>query len=511
MFGKKNKKSPALDPVSEAELNVGIRVMQDDLDELSGKSPKRRPESSGAVPHGASGTVSGSPFLSEDIPVPPAPKRLEEHVISDIDEAASDSSDGKGVGVGDASFLAGFFSGNTDPTVPKDGDDGIDPTMNPLAGTSGSSDISEVLPIAVHPGDAESGGNPESRSSVGQAPASLEKVIASGSSPVEEKGRERSSESVSDTPDLASMLASLGSRESARNRGERSSNPEPSDIPMRQKKVGSVPASEGGAGNDPHPGPSVGGSRFRILLPIAFLLLLMAGAGGYFLFPSFFSRDADITSESEVPDQSPLSVPEAPEIPEFGTDSPLFSSELPNILTLDTEGSDANPEGIVRLLADTEASVHDAGPSLPVEFVIRDVNNNPVAFSRFVLLAGLPIPSEILSAFDEDFSIYFVMDGSEIRRALSIDIREGTDMKTTLRRYETELPSWFDSLLYGPEISRSGTLAFQDGVYGTLMTRFANFDDGNLSFDYAVLDDALLIGTSKDSFRSALGNMIRIR
>jgi len=66
MFGKKTKKKTTLDPILEAELDAGIHIMQDDLDELSGK---KRPEPRNASPDTkftskTSTPPSDSPFLS---------------------------------------------------------------------------------------------------------------------------------------------------------------------------------------------------------------------------------------------------------------------------------------------------------------------------------------------------------------------------------------------------------------------------------------------------------------
>jgi len=62
MFGNKKKKTPVPDPSLEAELDTGIRTMQDDLDELSGKTPAAVSVPQKTTASATTGS-SGSPFL----------------------------------------------------------------------------------------------------------------------------------------------------------------------------------------------------------------------------------------------------------------------------------------------------------------------------------------------------------------------------------------------------------------------------------------------------------------
>ena len=310
--------------------------------------------------------------------------------------------------------------------------------------------------------------------------------------------------------ELESMLASLGSHEESAPaaRPAPDSAPSPGAPPSADtsEAVSSAPKT---TRNGDIPIPETSGSvsvwRSRWVLPIAalFLIAIVAGAAGYFYFatepePTVFEATPEPTEPVEIAD-TPEPEPEP------------FSREMPNPLILDTESADATPTGINQMLTETEAQVRAMNPTLPIEFIVRDANNNPVAFSRFAFLAGLSLPSDTLAVFDEGFSIYYVMDGEQVRRALSLEIREDTDALSLLRAGETGMPGWFSGLLYDRSVALSDSPEFRDGSYGTLETRYTNFESDGLSLDYAILDDSLIVGTSKDSFRAALGNVIRIR
>jgi len=232
------------------------------------------------------------------------------------------------------------------------------------------------------------------------------------------------------------------------------------------------------------------------------LVSIVAGATWY-LFSSYRPNPS-------VAENTPNTTPETTPLPE--PKPPAFSQDTPNPIILDTESSDATPEGIIRLLSETERSVKSASPPTPIEFVFRDANNNPIAFSRLAFLLGLPIPSDILSTFDEGFSLYFVMDQGDIRRAIALDIREERMTTESIHAEEAKMPAWFSKLLYPASVIIPNEPTFRSGSYGTLATRFSNFGEAEaFSFDYAILSDALIIGTSRDSFRAALSSVIRIR
>jgi len=311
--------------------------------------------------------------------------------------------------------------------------------------------------------------------------------------------------------DLKDMIASLGSRQESNVSGIPPASPA---TMTRHEKV-----SENGTGDtlreksiekresplsDPLGTPSIWNSRFVIPIAAIFLAAIVTGATWYALSAPKRTQDQSENAPLEEPAQQ-----NDPAVPE---NTVALSSEMPNYLILDTEAADSTPSGITGLLDETEQQVKDANPAFPVEFIIRDANNHPIAFSRLAFLLGLDFPSDILSSFDEEFSLYYVVDKGEIRRALSIRVRPDNDVFGSIRSKETGMPTWFGSLLYGSSLSVPETAEFMDGTYGTLATRFANFTGtGSLSLDYAVLDDSLVIGTSKDSFRAALGNVIRIR
>ncbi len=237
------------------------------------------------------------------------------------------------------------------------------------------------------------------------------------------------------------------------------------------------------------------------------LALIIVGVGIFFYF-----RTSAPLENLPLP-EVPVSEEPAPEVSSESL-SPVafpFSLDKPNYLVLDPESDMATPEGIVAKLKETGMAVKEARPSKPVEFLLRDGNNNPIAFSRFSYLMRLGIKEEVLALFGEPFSIYFVPQGEEIRMTLALEVKDKESLESSLKQEEEKIPGWFDPLLYKAEgISVPATVSFRSGTYGALATRFAIIDEPRqYSFDYAFLEGWWIFGTSKDSFRATIDTLIQ--
>lgn len=258
--------------------------------------------------------------------------------------------------------------------------------------------------------------------------------------------------------------------------------------------------------------PAASPEKFRKwLVPasISVILVIIGIIAAYFFFrpaPDDLAEEFPFADDPSIvgATQSPIGAP----VPE---PTAAFSMDSPNYLALDPESDMATPEGIAAKLAETGIKVREMDPSEPVEFLLRDGNNNPIAFSRFSYLMKLGIPEETLALIDESFSLYFIPEGLDVRMALVLEATDENRLAALVRQNESDLPLWFRGLLYGGmAVPSADTVQFRSGTYGAIETRFAPIDAvKNYSFDYAFLSRKWVIGTSKDSFRSALDSMLR--
>ncbi len=262
-----------------------------------------------------------------------------------------------------------------------------------------------------------------------------------------------------------------------------------------------------GAGSSPESAEPtrVEGKRLYIFAGIGALALIVALFGIYF-FRGERGEQQNPTTDLPLVSAPTTSIPIQEELPVPSEN--MFSLSMPNYIQIDPESDVATPDGIFMKLADTAGKVRAMSTPDPVEFLIRDMNNNPIAFSRFAYLSKLGIPEDALSLIDESFSIYLVPDGKDIRFALALEMKDAEKLMPIVVTGEPSLPSWFGRLLYEPSSKIPAAVSFRSGTYGTIATKFAAVDEArNYSFDYAFVGKKWVIGTSKESFRAALGKI----
>lgn len=179
-----------------------------------------------------------------------------------------------------------------------------------------------------------------------------------------------------------------------------------------------------------------------------------------------------------------------------------FSLTGPNYLSLDTET--VTEASFQVLLSEKKQAIVEAGIVQPVEFLLTDKNNNPVAFSRVAYLMNIDLSQPFLASIAESFSLYLYNDQGRVRPGLALSF--GTVDGPTLFAKEREgsFPSAFRSFLYeGMTVPREVT--FRSGAYRDQTVRYVNIDETTqTSFDYALRGTTWFIGTSKETLRALL-------
>ena len=229
----------------------------------------------------------------------------------------------------------------------------------------------------------------------------------------------------------------------------------------------------------------------RIMITtVVFLAFAAIAFGGYYFWTT---RKPDvlppITEEREVP-EPPVAIEPQPK---------KYSLENPNILQINT---DTAASSIIEQLNTVGQELKEESPEASlVEFVIRDEKNNPVDFSIFSILASLKL-DYILAYLGDDFSIYLYPEKDKTRAILSVEIKENGEVKKLLLANEKTMASDLSFLFLGQSPAKTTGVLFSENSSSAYPVRYANFDAemrGDLSIDYFLTDDRLVIATSKNS------------
>jgi hypothetical protein len=240
------------------------------------------------------------------------------------------------------------------------------------------------------------------------------------------------------------------------------------------------------------------------IVSIIVVVVLSLSAGGYYFW---ITRNQPIIETHTTP---PENIPEnntAPVTPPVNIEpvQPKFSLEKPNYLSIDTET--ANAQSLKQLLTQTASEVKDMNVTTPVEFVITDSNNNPIAFPIFSVISELKL-SPVIENLDETFSLFVAPDISEagtessnMRIALAINIKNKPAAISTMKTKENTLISDLSFLFLDIPSQKTGKF-FNDNNFNGHVIRYANVDEsgqGKLSIDYSFTENQLILATSKNT------------
>ncbi len=188
-----------------------------------------------------------------------------------------------------------------------------------------------------------------------------------------------------------------------------------------------------------------------------------------------------------------------PQITPEKPQDPPYSLVSPNYLSLDTES--ITPALFREVLKQPIDRIYQSNIGTPVEFLLTDKNNNPLAFSRFAYLMNLDLKPDFLATIGESFSLFLYNDQGKITLGLGLTIT--TDGVAYLSK-DGFLPYAFRNIFFDA-LNVPKDASFRSGVYNTQPVRFVNIDAAqNTSFDYAIRDKNWFIGTSKDTLRAIL-------
>lgn len=242
---------------------------------------------------------------------------------------------------------------------------------------------------------------------------------------------------------------------------------------------------------------------------------LIFGGAYYYFF---------VVKKSVVPEVVPEQITEPAPVESIvvPTNEPIYALDKPNYLSVNTEV--VSPEEIQKTLSAVASRIKEAGISQPVEFLVTDQNNNPLAFSRFALLLQVGLASTVLSQVDESFSLYVYNDTGDMRIGLGLGLKNQKLIVPALLKVENTLPDAFQKLLLEPNVTVPKTIVFKPNVFvrelpavdqaGVQKTeyqlRYANIDtERKMSIDYAIVGSRWYIGTSRNTLTALLSTIVK--
>lgn len=277
----------------------------------------------------------------------------------------------------------------------------------------------------------------------------------------------------------------------------------PSSAPIQEKPVATGASSQNKPTVSTQPAsPSKIGKI--ITTAIIIFIVLLSGFGGYYFWITKYAAEEQAVVETQ-PEIEQTETPTQEEQPAETTTPAIadFSTDKPNYLNLDTENpSAASVKDQVTSYAQKVAASQIA---TPVEFIVADKNNNPLTFSQFFSSFGINLPDSISSNLNDPFSLFIYNTTAGPRLGMSIGSKNDTSLKTGLLAEEKNFPKDIEPMFLGATYSTAPTDTFKDSSYSGSDIRFMNLTSTQeLSIDYSVSKNKLIIGTTKMTLRSVI-------
>lgn len=234
-------------------------------------------------------------------------------------------------------------------------------------------------------------------------------------------------------------------------------------------------------------------NHFATIFIAIIVIALTLGAGVYYFNITRQSEVAFIEPFLNLTQTNPLTTPQ----------ELIFSSEKPNYLPLDIDN--LNSIQIQEILNTYAEKIRVATLTEPVEFIITDLQNNPIAFTLFLQKIGATLPENILSNLTATFSLFIFNDAGTMHFGLSIVTENKFALQEALILEEPSLSDDLRNILLFNADREFLVSDFADTLYKETAIRYQNIiSPEELSIDYALVDSQLLIGTTQHTMYSII-------
>ena len=236
----------------------------------------------------------------------------------------------------------------------------------------------------------------------------------------------------------------------------------------------------------------------KVMVAIIVILVLLASVFGAYRF--WMKRQSAL--ENPNPSQTPVNTPSVPAIPNPSTTS--LSADKPNYLSIDMETADKDK--IKETISDFAKKIPDLQISTPVEFLVTDDQNNPISFGKFASAYGLALNPDIMNNLGDKFSLFLYNDTGKVRLGLAVDSKDIAEinLKKALTQGEPDMAKNVEPLFLSTEYTLENK-AFATSYYNGAEIRYENITfPEDLSVDYTIFRDKLIIGTTRLTLRSII-------
>jgi len=146
--------------------------------------------------------------------------------------------------------------------------------------------------------------------------------------------------------------------------------------------------------------------------------------------------------------------------------------------------------------------------------LIKDTKKEYADLYSFISIFKIDIPENIKNTITDseingdNYNLFLHNNGEENRVGLIMSMGQSSDLVQNLKAWEETMVADIRSFIFKDKTLESAIEGFQDNIYNEVTIRYINFPTSDLSIDYALIGNKLVITTSKDSMYAIIDALI---
>lgn len=269
--------------------------------------------------------------------------------------------------------------------------------------------------------------------------------------------------------------------------------------------------------------PAIKKSRLKFVFVGLAVILIIAGIGGFFYWWNYLRVITPVAMYYQCQDFQCVSIegegedqcltdedcqPVEPTVPE-----PLIPVDETRTIEL-TIGQESLLLDDLKLVVAQEQTLNTFKRILAK--LVSQTEKKYADLDTLVSSLGISLPNSILfTAATSDieggnYTLFFYSQPEGNRLAMVIALTEGVDLSQELRNWETSIKTDLESFFLGLdiEVQPTATEEFQDNLYQDIVIRYLNFPSPDLSIDYAIVGNKLVMTTSRESMYATIDALL---
>lgn len=241
----------------------------------------------------------------------------------------------------------------------------------------------------------------------------------------------------------------------------------------------------------------------KLILVVLIIVFLAAGLGGFIYWWNYLKPIPPLPeTHYECQDSQCVSV-EGEGVDECQVDQDCQSVEPPESLIPVTETTTID----LSLEQLKSAAVQE---QISGSFKRVSVKKGNQCADLETLFANLDItiPENVLGVVTPDYTLFLYGQDGGNRLGIAVEMDQSETLVQDLKEWEETMVADLRPMLLSNEVPAGFTEEFQDNLYQGTAIRYMNFPTPDLSLDYAIINNKLIITTSRESMYAVIDTLL---